>query len=169
MDPAERAREIALRILSGAPRSAAHLRERLLAKGVEEAIADEVIRRYREVGLLDDRALSAAIARARHRERGHARGAIRDELRRKGFEDSDIEAALTEVSDDDERSMASILASRHWEATRGLDDEARTRRVVGALGRRGYRPGIAFPLVRALKDADIWDNLIGEAEATEED
>jgi len=130
------------------------LRDGLVARGVEESVANEVIERYREVGLVDDGALAEMIARTRHRERGHARRAIRDELRRKGFEAPEIEGALGEISDEDEQTAAASLAARRWEALRTLPQEARIRRVVATLGRKGYEPGMAFTLVRALKDAD---------------
>lgn len=167
-DPAERAREVALRLLR-APRSAARLREGMILRGVESGVTDEVIERYREVGLVDDDALAAAITRTRHREKGCARRAIREELRRKGFEEPGIEKALGEVTDEDEREAAAALAARRWAALKGIPEEARIRRVVDALGRKGYPPGMAFSLVRVLKDADIWDNRVGEAELVEEE
>jgi regulatory protein len=141
----------------------------MISRGIEASVADEVIERYREVGLIDDTALAAAITRPRHREKGHARRAIREELRRKGFEEQGIEAALEEVTDDDEREAAASLAARRWAALKGLPEDARIRRVVDALGRKGYPPGVAFSLVRALKDADIWDNPRREAASAKEE
>src|SRR5688572_17169813 len=95
LPPAERAREIALRILTNGPRSAAQLREGLVSRDVPEDIADRVIARYIEVGLLDDAALSAAIARTRYAERGVAPRVIEQELLRKGFSLAHIDAALS--------------------------------------------------------------------------
>ncbi len=154
-DPSERAREIALRILAGAPRSEAQLREGLTSRDVSESIADEVIDRYREVGLLDDAGLSAAIARTRHAERGHSRRAIAVELRRKGFDGSDVEAALAQVSEEDERATAEKLARERWATLSGTPREARLRRVASYLGRKGYAAGLAYELVRGLDRADI--------------
>lgn len=154
VDPAERAREIALRLLNHSPRSAAQLREGLLTREVSPEIVDEVIDRYREVGLLDDAALSAAIVRTRHRERGKSRRAILQELRRKGFDQSDIDLALEQVTDDDELDAARTLAAKRWNQLNGVDREARVRRVVGMLGRKGYSPSDAFALVRELENAD---------------
>ncbi len=154
-DPAERARDIALRVLTGAPRSAAQLREALVTRDVPEPIADEVIERYREVGLLDDAALAATVARTRHGERGQSRRAIAQELRRKGFEDRHIEEALTQISDEDERDSAAELAQRRWDALSSVPRDARMRRVAAFLGRKGYPAGQAYGLVRALERADI--------------
>lgn len=153
-DPAERAREIALRLLTHSARSSAQLREGLVSRDVPEQVADEVIERYREVGLLDDGELAATIARTRHRERGKSRRAISQELARKGFEAGHVEDALAQISDDDEVEAARALGRKRWDQLATVDHEARVRRVVGMLGRRGYSPSIAFALVKDFSRAD---------------
>lgn len=153
-DPAERARDIALRLLTHSPRSASQLREGLVSRDVEPDIADEVIERYREVGLLDDAALSAAIVRTRHHERGKSRRAILSELRRKGFDPEHIDAALAQITDEDEHEAARALALKRWHQLEGVERDKRVRRVVGMLGRKGYSPSDAFALVRELESAD---------------
>jgi regulatory protein len=150
----ERARELALRILGSAPRSAAQLREGLLKRNVTDAAIDEVIERYTDVGLLNDPELSATIARTRHQERGASRRAIGQELRRKGFEQPDIDAALAQISDDSEISRAHELASKRWKKLEGVDHDARVRRTVAMLGRQGYSPSVAFGVVKSLDNAD---------------
>lgn len=154
VDPAERAREIAIRLLTHSPRSAAQLREGLTSREVEPHIVEEIIERYREVGLLDDTELAATIARTRHRERGKSRRVVRQELQRKGFEEHDIEAALEQISDQDEHEVARELAFKRWSQLEGVDRDKRVRRVVSMLGRRGYSPSLAFVLVRECEDAD---------------
>jgi regulatory protein len=166
-DPADRAREIALRILAGAPRSAAQLREALLAREVPTAAVDEVLARYREVGLIDDAGLAQTIARTRHLERAQSRRAIAHELRRKGFGIDDVASAVAQISDDDERAVAQALAERRWNALAGVPREARVRRVVSLLGRKGYAPGVAFELVKGFERADIWEDR--EVKPAEED
>jgi len=153
-DPAERARALALAILDRAPRSCADLRQRLIAKEVEPDIADALIERYKDVGLLDDTALAAMIARTRHAERGLAPRAIAMELRRKGFGAEDIDAALAPLTADAQVETARALAIARWQRTSGLEKEARVRRVVGHLGRKGYSPALAFALVQDLMRAD---------------
>jgi regulatory protein len=152
-DPAERAREIALRSLTQGPRSCAQLREKLLSKEVDPELADHLIVRYVEVGLLDDTALAAQIARTRHHERGLAPRAIRMELQRKGFSSADIEAALEPIDDSiDDRARA--LARKRWDALSGVAPEVRSRRVVGLLARKGYAPSQAFEVVKDWERAD---------------
>jgi len=152
-DPAERAREIALRVLSNSPRSCAQLREKLLARDVEPQLAEEIIARYIEVGLLDDPALAAQIARTRHAERGLAPRAIRMELQRKGFSPHDIEDALAPIPDDiDDRARE--IARKRWDALASLAPEVRSRRVVAMLARKGYSPSSAFAVVKDWQRAD---------------
>lgn len=158
LPPAERARDIAIRLLTNSPRSAHQLREGLLSRDVDRDVAEAVIARYIEVGLLDDAALAATIARTRHAERGVAPRVIAMELRRKGFGDADIEAALAPIEPADERAAAQRLAQRRWARTAGLAPDVRVRRVVAHLGRKGYPPSIAFALVKDLRGADIEGN-----------
>ena len=154
LDPAERAREIALRLLTHSARSSAQLRDGLVSRDVPDDVADAVVARYQEVGLLDDAALAGTIARTRHHERGKSRRAIQQELARKGFDAQDVENALEQISDEDEHQAARALARKRWDQLAGVDHDARVRRVVGMLGRRGYSPSLAFALVKDFSRAD---------------
>jgi regulatory protein len=161
LPPAERAREIALRLLTHSPRSAAQLREGLIAREVEPALADQIIDRYIEVGLLDDASLAATLARTRHRERGIAARVIAQELRRKGFSDEHIDQALEPITREAEHEAAADLARARWNRTAGLSRDVRVRRVVAHLGRKGYSPGLAFALVKELAHADSEVQALG--------
>ena len=152
-DPAERAREIALRSLTQSARSCAQLREKLISRDVDPQLADALIARYVEVGLLDDAALAAQIARTRHAERGQSPRAIRAELQRKGFEPQHIEAALEPIPDSiDDRVLQ--IARKRWDSLATVAPEVRTRRVVGMLARKGYSPSSAYAVVKDWQRAD---------------
>ncbi|SEJ47634.1 regulatory protein RecX [Demequina mangrovi] len=155
-DP-EKAREIALGVLTRASRSAAQLREKLISRRVEPGLADEIVARYIEVGLVDDAGLAATIVRTRHSERGQSRRAIRMELARKGFEPDHIDGALDQIDDEDERERAGELARRRWQQLAAHPVDVRTRRVVAMLGRKGYPSSLAFALVSDLRRADDED------------
>ncbi|MCB2413733.1 RecX family transcriptional regulator [Demequina sp. TTPB684] len=152
--PAERARELALAMLTRGPRSSADLRERLISKEIEPDVADEVIARYREVGLLDDESLAATIARTRHAERGLAPRAISQELRRKGFGEEHIQAALEPLTAEVQEDRARELAAKRWHKDSAASPDARVRRTVAFLARKGYAASLAFALVRDLQRAD---------------
>ncbi len=153
-DPAERARVMAVSMIDRAQRSSMDLRARLIAKEVEPAVADAIIARYVEVGLLDDTSLAAMIARTRHAERGQAPRVIATELRRKGFMEADIEAALEPITLDVQLESARSLAESKWRKMAGLGADVRVRRLTAFLGRKGYSASMVFGLVRDLISAD---------------
>lgn len=140
----EAAREIVLRRLdrSAAPRAA--LAQLLARKGTDPRVAEEVLDRLEAAGVVDDAAYAATLARTRFNEKGAARRAIADELRRKGLGERAIGGALAQISGDDEAGAALALARRRIAATRGLDPVVRRRRALAALGRKGYSQAVAL-------------------------
>lgn len=162
-DPESVARAIALRLLTGAPRSRSELAAAMARKAVPEDVADRVLDRFTEVGLVDDAEYARMIVRTRHAERGQARRAIAVELRRRGIQDVVAQEALSEVDADDEEAAARMLVRRRLASTAGLDPQVRMRRIVAALGRKGYPPGLVLRLVREGLAADGLDDGDGPA------
>ena len=146
----EAAREIVLRRLdrSAAPRAA--LADLLERKAVDPRIAEEVLDRLEAVGVIDDAAYAARLARTRFAEKGAARRAIAEELRRKGLEESDVAAALDQINSEDENEAALALARKKLISTRHLPWEVRRRRTAAMLGRKGYSRETTL---RAIEDA----------------
>ena len=116
----EAARDIVLRRLDRSPAPRAALADLLERKEVAPHVAEEVLDRLESVGLVDDAAYAAALARTRFAEKGAARRAIADELRRKGLREGDIRAALEQIDSDDEAVAALALARRKLASTRDL-------------------------------------------------
>ncbi len=125
------------------------LRERLAKKQVPDDLAERLLDRFTEVGLVDDDAFARSWVESRQRSRGLARRALAQELRRKGVDDETARAALDDVDPDDEEAAARALVRKKARTLRGVDTTTATRRLVGMLGRRGYPPGLAFAVVRA--------------------
>ncbi|WP_454049117.1 RecX family transcriptional regulator [Cellulomonas sp. Marseille-Q8402] len=148
------ARTVALRLLTGAPKSRAQLAEAMARREVPEEVADRVLDRFTEVGLVDDVAYAEMLVRSRHTERGLSRRALAQELRRRGVDDEIAQEALEQVDDADEEQAARALARKKLRGTRGLDRETRLRRAYGALGRRGYGGSLVSRVVREELDAE---------------
>ena len=144
----EAARDIVLRRLgrSSAPRAA--LAELLERKEVAPHVAEEVLDRLESA--VDDAAYAATLARTRFAEKGAARKAIAEELRRKGLGEEHIRSALGQIGFDDEADAALALARKKLAATRGLDPLVRRRRALAMLGRKGYSHEVAM---RAIEQA----------------
>lgn len=168
-DPESVARSIALRLLTGAPRSRAQLAEAMARREVPEEVAERVLDRFTEVGLVDDAEYARMLVRTRHAERGLSRRALSMELRRRGIEDTVAAEALDEVDDTQEEAAARALVRRKLRSTAGLDPAVRARRTYGALGRKGYPPGLVARLLREELDAtsnDIERDLDGTLDDT---
>jgi regulatory protein len=143
-----RAREICLWLLGRAPQTRARLAQELRGKGIPDDVAERVLGRFTEVGLIDDEAFARAWVRSRHRGRGLARQALAVELRRRGVADETVHEAVETLGPGEEERTARALIARKVAATRGLDTSKRTRRLVGVLARKGYSAGLAYRVVR---------------------
>src|SRR5690625_3888783 len=139
------ARAIALRLLNHSPRSRTQPAEAMARKDVPEEVADRVLDRFTEVGLIDDWQYAQMLVRTRQSERGLARRALADELRRKGIGTEEAEAALATVEPEDEGGAAGELLARKAAAFAGLglvgewpyaQRLARTRQSERGLARR---------------------------------
>ncbi|GAA2257837.1 hypothetical protein GCM10010232_55020 [Streptomyces amakusaensis] len=147
-DPAERARAICLRLLTGTPRTRKQLADALHKREIPAEVAEEVLARFEDVGLIDDGAFADAWVESRHHGRGLARRALARELRTKGVDPALIEEAVGQLDPDQEEETARELVARRLRSTRGLDRDRRVRRLAGMLARKGYGEGVALRVVR---------------------
>lgn len=153
-DPEAVARSICLSQLEHAPRTRAELAAVLARRGVPAEAAAAVLGRFAEVGLIDDALFARMWVDSRHRGRGLARAALRSELRRKGVDDADVAAAVEGLDPGTELETARAFVARRLPSTRGLQTQARVRRLAGMLARKGYPAGTAYRVVReALAEA----------------
>lgn len=151
-DPYAVARAIVLRQLTIAPRSRAELATKLAQRGCDPEVAEAVLDRMTEVGLVNDQAYAEMLVRSRQEIRGLGRRGIGAELRRKGI-DPDLSAELVgDIASEDERARAVELVQRRVRTMHGLPRETQTRRLAGMLARKGYDPGIVMSAVREVLD-----------------
>ncbi|GAB3684631.1 hypothetical protein GCM10027589_53840 [Actinocorallia lasiicapitis] len=147
-DPEAAARELCLRLLTLSPKTRAQLAEALARKEIPEEVAEKVLSRFSEVGLIDDEAFAQSWVRSRHTSRGLAPRALSAELRHRGVDDETIKEAVAELHPEDLESAARQLVVRKLRTTAGLDPDKRTRRLVAMLARKGYSPALAYQVVK---------------------
>jgi len=94
---------------------------------------------------------------SRHYGRGLARRALAAELRQRGVAAEEIRTAVDRVDPDQELATAQALVERRLASTRGLARQARFRRLMGMLARKGYSEGLAYRVVRAALDSEDSD------------
>lgn len=147
----DRAKDIVLRQLTMSARSRAQLEEKLRDKEISDQTITEILDKYEDLGLVDDRQFAEMFVRSRSSSRSLARPALRRELAQKGITGDLAEDALAQRTDDDERADAEALVRKKVKA--GLDfadrsvREKEMRRLVSMLARRGYSSSMAFDVV----------------------
>jgi regulatory protein len=145
-------------LLTVAPRTRAQLEDALRRKGVPDEVAERVLGRFTDVGLIDDEAFAQAWVQSRHRGRGLGKRALAAELRQRGVASGTVDEAVQALEPEQEERTARELIARRLAATCGLETAKRTRRLVGILARKGYPPGLAYRVVReALEEEGVTD------------
>lgn len=169
-DPDEVARIVCLRMLDRRAYTRAELHAALAKRGVPDDAAGRVLDRFAELRLIDDAALADGYARAQHQERGLAGRAVALKLRRRGVDDSSVQAAVGQIDRASEVATARALVERRLRSLAGLEPAVQGRRLVGLLARKGYSPGLAHEVVRSvlaahgageLADQGVFDQLEG--------
>lgn len=152
--PAERARQVCLRLLTLEPRTRAQLARALRRHGIPGHVAEDVLGRFTDAGLIDDAAFARAWVESRHYSRGLSGRALTVELKRRGVEDGEIREAVAGLGPDAEAHTARQLVAGKLAATRGQPPQARVRRLAAMLARKGYPPGLAFRVIREAMEAE---------------
>ncbi|MFG3141609.1 recombination regulator RecX [Streptomyces sp. NPDC048211] len=147
-DPVEQARNICLRLLTGTARTRQQLADALRKREIPDEVAEQVLSRFEDVGLIDDAAFADAWVESRHHGRGLARRALVRELRTKGVDAAVIDEAVGQLDSEQEEETARELVARKLRSTRGLERDKRIRRLAGMLARKGYGEGMALRVVR---------------------
>ncbi len=147
-DDAERAYERALNFLSYRPRSRVEVRRNLRKHAAAPEIIDQTLERLERAGLVDDAAFARYWVENRQRFRPRSRRALRYELRQKGLDDADIDAALQEV---DALAMA-YEAARRYQRRIPQDADSNTfrRRLSSYLARQGFAYELTREVVHTL-------------------
>lgn len=152
-DPEVVAKQICLRLLTIAPRPRAGLAQTLARRGIPVEVADQVLDRLTQVGLIDDAAYAAAFVRTKQRDRALGRAALRTELRRRGVDEEPAGRALAQVDPEMEWARAEALVAKRVDAAMVAGGVAARRRLLGLLARRGYPADLAIGVVEGALSA----------------
>ena len=147
----QRARNVLLYQLSRSAKTAKQCRDILAKREIAPEIAELVIERYIEVGLIDDAAVAATIVSSRRKFKGLAKSAIKRELVEKGIAGQIIEQSVADLDADSELEAATELAVKRIARMAALDADTRKRRLMGYLARKGYG---SAQIIDAVKTAE---------------
>ncbi|HIT74786.1 MAG TPA: regulatory protein RecX [Candidatus Avipropionibacterium avicola] len=144
----QQARAIVLRRLSVQPRTRAELATTLQENEVATEVAERILDRMSEVGLIDDETFAKDWVASRQQRKHLSRRKLADELRQKGVAPALVEDALAEVADDDEYQAALDLAERKMASLSRHEVAVQRRRLAGMLERRGFGIGLIHRVLR---------------------
>lgn len=144
----QRARNVLLHQLARSAKSTSQLRKILEQREISSEIAEEVIERFTEVGLIDDAAYAEVIVNSRRNIKGLAKSAIKRELAEKGVAQPLVEEALSGITPEDDLESAKQLAVRRFRQMLHLEKTVRERRLAGYLQRKGYASAAVFEAIR---------------------
>src|SRR6478672_4405040 len=142
------ARQIVLRQLAMSPKSRKQLRDKLRQRNCPDDVAEAVLDRMTEVGLVDDEAYAGMLVRSQQAGRGLAKRALARELRTKGVDDETAKATLDAIDPHAERDQAERLVAKRLRSMHGLDATVQTRRLAGMLARKGYPADLSMSVIR---------------------
>jgi regulatory protein len=156
-DPETVARAICLRLLTDRARTRSELAAALRRRGIPTQVAERILSRFSEVGLIDDAAFAEQWVRSRHLTKGLGRHALAAELRRKGVDQETVGQAVAALDADAEARRARELVHRRLRSINPKDQRAASK-LLGMLARRGYPSGLAYRVVReALRERGMGD------------
>ncbi|GAA2168462.1 regulatory protein RecX [Pedococcus bigeumensis] len=142
------ARQIVLRQLAMSPKSRQQLRDKLRTRNCPDDVAEAVLDRMTDVGLIDDEAYAGMLVRSQQAGRGLARRALARELRTKGVDDETAKATLDQIDPEAERDRAAQLVAKKLRSMHGLEPLVQKRRLAGMLARKGYPAELAMAVIR---------------------
>lgn len=126
------ARDKAAEYLSRRPMSCKELRDKLLEKGEEEAVADYCVEWLHAQGFLDDARYAGMVVR-HYAAKNYGAGRIRQELGRRGIARELWDEALAEAPEPEDK-LDQLILSR----LKDPSDRAQIQKISNALFRRGY-------------------------------
>lgn len=142
----------AVAYLAARARSRREVETKLLQAGYRPATVEMVLYKLERERILDDADFARQWVEGRsHRKLGRTR--IAQELRRKGVSEDEAEAALEEISDEDQLTAAISLAEKAAARLKpGEDPRKAAARIQAMLARRGFGWDVVKEAVRHAMD-----------------
>ena len=150
-----RARNVLLFQLSKGAKSKAQLRAILVKREIPEDIAEPILDRFEEAGLIDDQQFATVVVNSRRSHKGLSKSAIKRELNTKGVAPEIIDDALSGITSEQELETAQELAVKRLRALSHLDKDVQDRRLSGFLARKGYGGGIVYAAIRFAREQAV--------------
>lgn len=151
----QRARNVVLYQLNRIIKSRKQLADILERREIPTEIAETVLERFTEAGLIDDRRFAETLVATRRSARGLSRSALARELSTKGVSLEIIDDVLSELTAEEDLATATKLAVKRIRGLMSHPRETRNRRLLGFLQRKGYSASIAFAAIKSAENEAV--------------
>lgn len=151
-DQKEVALQKALHFVDYRPRSVTEVRRHLEHNRYPAGLVEEILARFQELGLLNDRRFAENWVENRKEFRPRSKRALRMELRLKGVPDTEIEQAVESIDDEEQAYQAGLKQVRKY---RELDWPEFRKKMFDFLMRRGFSYESISPVVHR-----IWEERV---------
>lgn len=155
LPPEERAREACFAALERRMRSRYELLVILRRKRIPEEVAEQVLDRLTEVGLIDDTEFARVFVASRQRSRPRGPRGLAAELRKRGIDPGVIDRVLEEAGEsEDPVATARRAVEAKLRALSGKPPGEMKRKAEAFLLRRGFSYDVIRDALAGLDDAE---------------
>ena len=151
-DPYTRAKTIVYNQLAYSAKTRGQLRKKLQAEGFDAELIEPLLDKFEAAKLIDDAEYAQSFVAQKSRTKKLSRAALRRELAERGVRGEEVENALAQRTDEQEREDAAELVRKKLRPGMNLSDRAEkdkvTRRLLGMLARRGYSSSVSMSVIR---------------------
>ena len=142
----------ALNFIGYRPRAEAEIRVRLQRDEWSETVIAAVIQKLRANKMLDDAQFASDWVESRSRSKPRGARLLKQELRFKGVDKEEIEAALPDANEEIENAMAALQKiERKLEKWEGRE---RTQKAIEMMARRGFSFGTVKTALSRLEETE---------------
>ena len=151
-DPYTRAKTIVYNQLAYSAKTRGQLRKKLQAEGFDAELIEPLLDKFEAAKLIDDAEYAQSFVAQKSRTKKLSRAALRRELAERGVRGEEVDNALAQRTDEQEREDAAELVRKKLRPGMDLSDRAEkdkvTRRLLGMLARRGYSSSVSMSVIR---------------------
>jgi len=151
-DNAQYAFDSAAKLLSHKMRTRAELFERLKERGIEEQAVQDALDKLAAYGYVDDAAYAKEYVQSAVLAGRWGRRAVKYKLKEKGLEQSVIDDAMAQYTEEDEKDIArkQLLAAAERQKTG--DERKQKQKIYAAFARHGFDYGVISALLSEEDD-----------------
>lgn len=122
-----------------------------------EVEIDDAVNRLRDLKLLDDETFCREFIASRLRSKPISRRHLTEQLMAHEADKDAIEAALSDMKDNDETANARLIAEKYLRQFASIEEPERTRRVRARLMARGFSGDTIREVIKGSDDIGDWD------------